>query len=152
MQKSILRRSNTFDWAAAHRVHGGWIVGCVSLFPGASAGQARYPHERATAQCSQGRAERPVSVRLREEVQEVLRRGDRELTCIPDSSNGSAPTSQCDNCCARGFCHEEQAGLQGLRYRGTIMRATRRRVLGRVAARAEFKVVSDDCSASRSSE
>src|ERR1019366_2188414 len=83
MQKSILRRSNTFDWAAAHRVHGGWIVGCVSLFPGASAGQARYPHERATAQCSQGRAERPVSVRLREEVQEVLRRGDRELNLSP---------------------------------------------------------------------
>jgi hypothetical protein len=31
MQKSILR-SNTFDWAAAHRAHGGWAVGRYQRF------------------------------------------------------------------------------------------------------------------------
>src|ERR1035438_4399968 len=31
--------------------------------------------------------------------------------------------SKCDNCCARGFGSEEQAGVQGLRYRGSVMRA-----------------------------
>ena len=40
----------------------------------------------------EGRAERPVPVWLGEEVQEVLRRGDGELTRTPNSSNGSSPT------------------------------------------------------------
>jgi hypothetical protein len=54
-----------------------------------------------------------VPMRLREEVQEMLRRGGDKLTRTPDSSNGSAPTARCDNCCARGFGHEEQAGYKG---------------------------------------
>src|ERR1035441_8713132 len=37
--------------------------------------------------------------------------------------HGSAPTPECDNRGAR-FRHEEQARVQGLRYRGTILRTT----------------------------
>jgi hypothetical protein len=55
-----------------------------------------------------------VPVRLGEEVQALLRRGDRKLTGTPDSSNGSVATPECDNRGAR-FRHEAQAGLQGLR-------------------------------------
>src|ERR1035437_1079154 len=64
----------------SHRAHGGWAVGGVSVFPGASASLCRHDlHARATAQCSQGRAERSVHLRLREEIQEMLRWGDCEL-------------------------------------------------------------------------
>jgi SEC-C motif len=37
MQKSILRY-NTFDWAAAHRVHGGWAVEALPAFSVACVG------------------------------------------------------------------------------------------------------------------
>jgi hypothetical protein len=36
IQESMLR-SNTFDWAAAHRAHSGWDVRGASVFQGASA-------------------------------------------------------------------------------------------------------------------
>jgi uncharacterized protein len=52
----------------SHRAHGGWAVGSVSLFQGASASRSECPHVRATAQRSQGQAERSVSVRFGEEV------------------------------------------------------------------------------------
>jgi hypothetical protein len=64
----------------SHRAHGGWAVRGVSLLQGAPTGQSRCPHEGATAQCSQGRAERSVPVRLGEEVQAVLRRATVAVT------------------------------------------------------------------------
>ena len=68
--------------------HGGWTFESVSVFQGAAAGQSQCPHERSTSQSSQGRAERAVPVRLREEVQAVLRRGDRELNGCGSTHGG----------------------------------------------------------------
>ena len=68
----------------SHRAHGGWARGGLSVFQGVSARPYRLHFQaRASAQCSQGWAERPVPVRLREEVQALLRRGDHKLTGTP---------------------------------------------------------------------
>src|ERR1035437_7975764 len=76
----------------SHRAHGGWAVTGVSVLQGTAASLRRSQlHTRAEAQCFQGRTERPVPVRFREEIQEMLRRGDGELTRTPNSSNGSSP-------------------------------------------------------------
>ena len=64
------------------RAHGGRAVAGISVLPGATASWGWCPHNRATAQRSQGRPERTVSLRLREEVQAVLRRGDCELSAL----------------------------------------------------------------------
>src|ERR1035438_9519565 len=70
--------------------------------------------------------ERSVSLRLRQEIQAVLRRGGGELSAVwLLSLLGISYASKCDRLGVRGCGHEEQAGLQGLRYRGTVMRATR---------------------------
>jgi hypothetical protein len=61
----------------AHMAAG--LLGAYRYFPGEPTGQSQRPNERSTAQCSQGQVERPVPVRLGEEVQAVLRRGDGEL-------------------------------------------------------------------------
>jgi len=75
-----------------------------------------------------------MSLRLGEEVQALMRRGDGELTRNPDSSNGSVPTPECDNYGARGLVME-QAGIQGLCHRRSVMRAQGRRILGGVLRR-----------------
>src|SRR5271156_1716104 len=63
-----------------HHAHGGWAGGGVSGFPGAEDDLRRqYTRARASEHDLQGRAERSVSVRFGKEIQEVLRRGDREL-------------------------------------------------------------------------
>src|SRR5271170_4880781 len=64
-----------------HHAHGGWAGGGVSVFPGAEDDLRRqYNRARVSAHDLQGRAERSVSVRFGKEIQEVLRRGGRELT------------------------------------------------------------------------
>jgi hypothetical protein len=54
-----------------------------------------------------------VPVRLREEVQALLRRGDRKLTGTPDSSNGSAPTPECDTRGGARFGMKRRLGYKG---------------------------------------
>jgi uncharacterized protein len=63
----------------SHRAHGGWAVAGISVLQEATACRDGCPHVRASAQHSEGREERSVPVRLGEEVQEMLRRGDCEL-------------------------------------------------------------------------
>ena len=64
----------------SHRAHGGWAVAGVSVFQRTAAGRGGCPHFGTSPEQSQDRAERPVSLRLREEIQEVLLWGDGELT------------------------------------------------------------------------
>jgi hypothetical protein len=46
---------------------------------------------------AEGRAERSVSLRLRQEVQEMLRRGRGELNVCSEDAAGNAPTPKCNN-------------------------------------------------------
>jgi hypothetical protein len=66
----------------SHRAHGGWAVGGVSLFPVATASRGECSHFGTSPERSQGRSQRPVSVRLGEKIQEMLRRGDGERTLV----------------------------------------------------------------------
>jgi hypothetical protein len=42
----------------------------------------------------------------------VVTLSDQTRQELSDSSKGSAPTARCDNCCAKGFGHEEHTGIQ----------------------------------------
>src|SRR5260370_34706538 len=71
-----------------------------------------------------------LSVRLWEEVQALLRRGDRKLIRTPDSSNGRAPSARCDNCCARALVMKNRQGYKGYVIEARSCELKEQRILG----------------------
>ena len=79
-----------------------------------------------------------MPVRLREEIQEMLRRGDLELTRTPNSSNGSSPTRS-------AIIEAEEVAVMKSRqgYKGYVIVA-RSCELGEGEFSAEFSVEEHD--------
>jgi yecA family protein len=71
-----------------HRAHGGRAPRSVPAFQGAPGSRCRHRHGWAPAQHTQDRAERPLPVRLREEIQAVLRRRCGQLNACRPSGQG----------------------------------------------------------------
>ena len=71
--------------------HGGRAFEGVSVFQRTAPCQSRCSRGRSTSQGSQGRAERAVPVRFRQEVQAVLWRGDGELNGCGSAYDGRRP-------------------------------------------------------------
>lgn len=71
------------DWRGAmrkrHRAHGGWPIGGIPLLPAARAARLGHPRTADPEDQEQDWAQRPVPVRLRKEIQALLRGADDKL-------------------------------------------------------------------------